>query len=99
MGLMAGPLRPPLPLAKTGLRVLISIPMAGNEFMIARASAPAFSAACAKAPISETFGASLGMMGFFVFSRTSSMTCEKIERSVPKAEPPSLMLGQERLIS
>ena len=52
IGLMAGPLRPPLPLAKTGLRVLMSIPMAGKEFMIASASAPACSVACAKAPIS-----------------------------------------------
>ena len=61
MGLMAGPDRPPVRLASTGLRVSMSMTIAVNVLMRLRASAPASTAARAMTLISVTQGESLTM--------------------------------------
>ena len=66
-----------------------------NEIM----SLPASSAALAKSATRVTFGLSLVISGIVVAFRTALMTLFMLSVFVPKEMPPSLMLGQDTLIS
>ncbi len=62
-------------------------------------SLPAATTQRAKSATRVTFGLSFVISGRVVAARTARTTRSAIARSVPKAMPPSLMLGQETLTS
>ena len=99
MGRIAGPLRPPTTLDRSGRRVSTSMAIARKVFTRDTASAPASSAAAAIAATSVTFGVSLGKTGRAVAARTARTTSRTPLRLHPKVWPPSSMLGHEMLIS
>ncbi len=99
MGLMAGPLRPPITFGELRRRVSTSIAIARNVLTSDTASAPASSAARANDATSVTFGVSFGMIGSRVAFRTAVTTPYVPGRLQPNWMPPSLMLGQEMFSS
>jgi hypothetical protein len=99
MGLMHGPVKPPVTFASFGLRVSMSMAIAGKLFAMARPSLPASSAAFANGTTLGTFGLSLVISGSVVASRQAVTTWLNSLQSVPNWAPPSLMFGQETLSS
>src|ERR1039458_6666544 len=83
IGLIAGPVRPPVTLASFGLRVWMSIAIAGKLFVTASASLPASSAALASGAMFGTFGLILVMSGSVVAWRHAATTCASNLQSVP----------------
>src|ERR1017187_4980362 len=75
IGLMAGPVRPPVMFASFGLRVWMSIAIAGKLFVTASASLPESSAAFANGAMLGTFGLILVMSGSVVAFRQAATTC------------------------
>ena len=98
-GNTAGPEKPPVLFASTGLRRLISIRIPSRVLMSASPSAPASSAAFAIDTISVTFGDSLIYTGLFVTSFTAFVTAATFSQLVPKAMPPPCTFGQETFTS
>ena len=74
IGRMAGPLSPPMPFDRIGLRVSTSMAIARNVLTSEMASAPASSAARAKLGRAVTFGVSFGISGRCVAFRTALTT-------------------------
>jgi len=67
--------------------------------MTARASLPASMQRRAFSRMSVWLGDSLVMSGFFVTARHAATTRADISGTLPNCTPPSLMFGQEMLIS
>ena len=87
-GKMAGPEKPPILLAMTGLRVRRSMRIPSRVLIRLMPSAPASSQALAMETISVTFGESLMMTGFFVTFFTAAVTSAAASGQVPKLMPP-----------
>src|ERR1035441_3827194 len=74
IGLMQGPVKPPVTLASIGRRVSISIAIAGKLFVMDKASLPAASAAWAYGAMLTTFGLILVISGNRVAFRHAATT-------------------------
>src|ERR1700742_224249 len=98
MGLIAGPLSPPITLPSIGRRRRQSIAMPRQVLMSEMASAPPAAAAFAIVGTLVTFGVSLAMIGVAVAARHSATSRSHIAGSVPKSTPPETF-GQEMLSS
>src|ERR1035441_6833580 len=99
MGLMAGPERPPVMLARRGLRVSASMAMARNVLETLRALAPARAAIWAMWAMEVTLGESLTMSGRVEALLARLTRYSNSAGSAPKAMPPAWTLGQETLSS
>ncbi len=94
IGLIAGPLRPPVTLAMRGRRVSTSIASDRNVFTSDTASAPAASATCAICAMLVTLGDSFTISGRALSCRQRVTSSSSECGSVPKTMPPCLVFGQ-----
>ena len=85
---MAGPDKPPVKLAKIGLRVLRSMRIPKSVLIIVNPSAPPASTALAIGTISVTFGESLTYTGTLATFLTAAVKLPATSGSVPNAIPP-----------
>src|ERR1035437_321266 len=99
MGLMAGPERPPVTLARRGRRVSGSMDMARNVLVRLTALAPAWAAMRAMWAMEITLGESLTMSGRLEAVLARLTRYSNSMGSAPKAMPPAWTLGQETLSS
>ena len=97
-GLIAGPLRPPISLARIGLRLRQSMAMPLIVLTRLTASAPPSAAARAMATTSVTFGVSLAINGNGPASRQRRTTRVIADGSIPRSSP-WLTFGHERFSS
>ncbi|GBC80147.1 hypothetical protein HRbin09_01377 [bacterium HR09] len=96
---MAGPERPPKPVAMEGFRVLALTLKARKVFTRVSASAPADNAASATASGLGALGESLTHRGRWVRGRKPLTSEAKSLGSCPNSMPPLFTLGQETLSS
>ena len=98
IGLIAGPLRPPVPLPRTKRFFFQSIARPMKVLTRETASAPASAAAWAMTETSVTLGVSFAMMGRLQNSLTPLITLAVFSGSIAKSTPPETF-GHERFSS
>ena len=98
IGLIAGPLRPPVTFARRGFFFQTSIAIALKVFTRLRTFAPPSIAAFAVTEISSTFGLSLTISGLAIDARTSRTSSRNLPGCVPNVRP-SFTFGQLTLSS
>src|SRR6266704_1059870 len=98
-GLMAGPERPPLPVARRGRRASRSIAVARRVLMAVSASAPSASAARPTPVMSPTLGESFTQRGARTRARTARTIAARVCGSVARMLPHSGRFGLEAFSS